>query len=641
VLSREELKKLERKAKSLMLTKEIPQGKVDIVRSILTNGKLLEEERYKAIIELLLNLPDKKSEPLKSPKRVGIETPSLVKKNATAVSSTNPYAGPTQSSVYVDDLYHKHKSKGLFKKRWLINASNKFGIGIRKRLIPSKKLLKLSREIASFQEKLASRLPIIITMVIDDLNINDPTIFNYLRIIQKWVMDTPFASYDSAQVKWMDQRHFEQQMKSFCTMYYAFRELDTGMKESIILSVETKLREMEDLKKEIIHQIEPDSSRSEKEKRNLHREKIVYEYMMTLRSFLPSLDSSEGILCQFLKNKYDISSLDEYCLIVMESLVFQRDIKAPEIIRYYGIKAPIVSSSIWDYSEEYIKRIGKDPESQNKRITEKLESLFSILEERYQFINIRYGTIDFIQKAFEEQWKIINKRRQDLGDIYEKDFFTFLDESLDYFIKGYLPFLDGSTLSIAETVNNRIDTFIFTKSYFENEISMFSNLLADLIRLKTDNPNLTISREEAKRIVLGQIPSMANIERFYRQLSSCFYEIGKKLQSALDSHREWMKIQTPNASPSKFPAEPGSFENREPRPFPFHTFKLISKDDSHPAYKYLAGRLIVTDTLTDGVYNTITAFCFQFSDECFDRNLISDMEYRKELKKKLQNSEKL
>ena len=53
MISREEAKKLERKAKSLMLTKDIPQGKVDIVRSIMANSKLIDEERNKAIIELV------------------------------------------------------------------------------------------------------------------------------------------------------------------------------------------------------------------------------------------------------------------------------------------------------------------------------------------------------------------------------------------------------------------------------------------------------------------------------------------------------------------------------------------------------------------------------------------------------------
>ena len=62
VISREEAKKLERKAKSLMLTKEIPQGKVDIVRSIMSNPKLVDEERNQAIIELLQNLPDRRIE---------------------------------------------------------------------------------------------------------------------------------------------------------------------------------------------------------------------------------------------------------------------------------------------------------------------------------------------------------------------------------------------------------------------------------------------------------------------------------------------------------------------------------------------------------------------------------------------------
>ena len=152
---------------------------------------------------------------------------------------------------------------------------------------------------------------------------------------------------------------------------------------------------------------------------------------------------------------------------------------------------------------------------------------------------------------------------------------------------------------------------------------------------------MTITHSEAKRIVLGNIPSMSNVERFFKQLSGTFYEIGKKIQSAVDSHREWLKTHSLESIPTSIPAELGVFEEKEQHPFPFHTFKLIPREDVHPAYRYLSGRTVVSDALTDGVYNTIAAFCFQFADEFFDHNLISDMDYRKELKKRIQSMEQL
>ena len=638
VISREEAKKLERKAKSLMLTKEIPQGKVDIVRSIMSNPKLIDEERNKAIIELLQNLPDRRIEQQKSPRKVGLQN-NEARRTTSVVSSGSPYAGPTQSGLYVSELYSKHKGKGLFKKRWLINAQNRFGFGFKKRLVPSKKLLRLAKEMGTAQERIITRLPSIIAAILDDPMAEDPTVFNYLRVFHRGIMEIPFSGADFEQTKWMDQRHFEQQLKPFCTWYLSFRELDTGTKETIILAIETKLREMEDLKKEPIHQIDPDSVRALKEKRNLEREKLVYDFMMTLRSFLPSVDPSEGILCQHLKRRYDLASIEEFCVTLMEGLVFQRDISVPELVRYYAVKAPAVSQTQWDYSSEYIKKIGKDEESKRRRQLEKINEAIAVLDERYQLINLRYDVFDLVLKAFDEQWRIVNKRRQDASDIYEKDFFTFLDESLNYFTKGYIPFLDGSPLSLNDGQDSVITTPVFSKICFENELNLLSNILSDMIRLKTDTPNLVMTRLELKKLVAGQIPSMSNIELIIKQLSSVFYDMGRKLQTVLDAHRKWtaagggkVPVRTPlTAAPSAGEAE--SF------PIPFHCFKLEAAEDAHPAYRYLVGRQVVSESLKDGIVNILAAFCFQFAYECFDKNILSDLEYRKELKKKLQNTE--
>ena len=81
---------------------------------------------------------------------------------------------------------------------------------------------------------------------------------------------------------------------------------------------------------------------------------------MTLRSFLPSIDPAEGAVSQFLKSRYDISSLEELIILMMQCLVFQRDIKTSELIRYYNITEPKISSTEWDYSPEYLKKIGKN-----------------------------------------------------------------------------------------------------------------------------------------------------------------------------------------------------------------------------------------------------------------------------------------
>jgi len=642
LLPREELKKIERKAKSLMLTREIPQGKVDIVRSIMANTKLLEEERYKAIIELLQNLPEKKPEPQRSPRRIINTEQTPHNASNTVVSSGTAYAGPTVSSLYVQDLFLRHKAKGIFKKRWLINARNRFGIGFKKRLIPSKKLIKLMRELSGQQEKIITRLPLIMNMILEDPSAEDPAVFNYLRILHRWLMDTPFASSDFETLKWMDQRHFESELKSFCIQYFSFRSLDTGTRENIILAVETRLRDMEDLKKEAVHQIDPGSIRAEKEKRNLEREKIIYDYMMTLRSFLPSIDPSEGTTSQMLKARYDISSIEECILIMMQCLVFQRDIKQAELMRYYSIKEPKISQTDWDYSADYIKKIGKDAESKRAKYYEKMTAVLDELDERYQLVNMRYDTVDFVQKSFDEQWKLVNKRRQDPGDIYDKDFFTFIDECLDLFMRGYLVLLNGSTIAFETPDKSRIESSIFSKGFFESEISTLVNLQTDLLAIKTDKPNIIISRAEAKRIVSGQIPSLSSIESYLKQLSSTFYLLGKNLQHVIKDHRDW-KASHPNDDSAccRQPIQKAdTFQENglTPQPIPFFDCRLAAVDNPHPVYKNLVGHQILSSSVKDGILNTINAFCYQFAYECFDRNLLSDIEYRKELQRKMEGA---
>ena len=645
LLPREDLKKLERKAKSLMLTREIPQGKVDIVRSIMANTKLLEEERYKAIIELLQNLPGKKVEQPRSPRRISGTDHMQQNSTRTMVSIGTPYAGPTISSFYVQDLFLRYKSKGLLKKRWLINSQNRLGIGFKKRLIPSKKLIKLMQEISKHQEKIITRLSLIINMILEDPATEEPAVFNYLRLFHRWLMDTPFISAEFEKLKWMDQRHFENEIKNYCIQYFSFHAINTGTREDIILAVETRLRDMDDLKKEMIHQIDPGSIRSEKEKRNLEREKIIYDYMMTLRSFLPSIDPAEGAVSQFLKSRYDISSLEELIILMMQCLVFQRDIKTSELIRYYNITEPKISSTEWDYSPEYLKKIGKDTESKRKKYFDKMTSVFDELDERYQLVNMRYDTVDFMQKGFEEQWKLVNKRRQDTGDIYEKDFFTFIDECLDYFMRGYLIFINGSIIAFETPDKSRIESSVFSRGFFESEISTLINLQTDLLAIKADKPNIVISRAEAKRIVIGQIQSMASIESFLKQLSGTFYILGKSLQTVIKEHRDWKIIHpSDDSASSRIPLQRNdSIKDEEtfPQHIPFYDCRLAAVDNPHQVYKNLVGHQIISNAVKDGILNTITAFCFQFAYECFDRNLLSDIEYRKELQRKMEEAPKL
>ena len=54
-----EEKKIERRARSLLVNKEIPPAKMELVRALMNNADLQTGERYRAIIELLQGCPDR------------------------------------------------------------------------------------------------------------------------------------------------------------------------------------------------------------------------------------------------------------------------------------------------------------------------------------------------------------------------------------------------------------------------------------------------------------------------------------------------------------------------------------------------------------------------------------------------------
>lgn len=65
-----DIRKIERKAKSLLLGKDIPPAKMELVRSLIQNKSLLSEEKYSAVIELIQSCPDK---PVEGPRLTSIE----------------------------------------------------------------------------------------------------------------------------------------------------------------------------------------------------------------------------------------------------------------------------------------------------------------------------------------------------------------------------------------------------------------------------------------------------------------------------------------------------------------------------------------------------------------------------------------
>ena len=95
---------------------------------------------------------------------------------------------------------------------------------------------------------------------------------------------------------------------------------------------------------------------------------------MTLRSFIPSVDPTDGILSKYLNTRYGIISVRELVKILIEALVFAREVSHAEIIRYYSVAIPKISVKEWDSSPELLRRAGKDPQSKKRKYIENLRS---------------------------------------------------------------------------------------------------------------------------------------------------------------------------------------------------------------------------------------------------------------------------
>ena len=69
-MDQNEIKTLERRAKAMLLSKDIPSGKMKVVRALLNNDSVEPAEKYGAIIDLIKEYPERK--PVTRPDRKSV-----------------------------------------------------------------------------------------------------------------------------------------------------------------------------------------------------------------------------------------------------------------------------------------------------------------------------------------------------------------------------------------------------------------------------------------------------------------------------------------------------------------------------------------------------------------------------------------
>ncbi len=631
-----EKKKLERRAKALLLSKDIPVGKMDLVRSLMKNREILPEERYSAIITLIQTCPDK------AVQRYVPEPVEVVKERAsrpvqTAAQEAAPvkrHGGPHEGSEFIDRIYRKYRYLKFFKKRYLIHASNRLGIGIKKRLLPTPRLLKALNDIIVLQESILSRMTDMFVRILNDESIEEPLLFNYLRVFRKWMMQTPLIQYRYATIKWMDRTSFDTELRDFVLYFFSFQKLDIEVREQMLSLVENFLRVSDDLKKEVINQKDPNSVVREKEKKNLAKEKQVYEFMMLMRSFLPAELSSDDVLSARLRSDYGVASYRQFLVLIMEALVYWRETDEKEIGNYYAVAAPAVSATEWDYSAAEVKKAKKDAESLRKKRIEGLRQMLVPYEELYSLLDMKLDGRDVLLKAFEEQWKIVDRKQKDFEDIHEYDFLAFIDGCVNYFNNCFIPFIDGSTAYFEESNHAQLEGSVFSEGFFRNELKVFSQIMGDLFAFKTGNPTMAVSREEAKRIMQGKIRSMAHIEKLIGSIGTLFYQIGSDIRHLSDLHRKWMQTVRAgrNDKGARSPLERDAVQEGDDKgvPVPYYNCRITGFEKNRPLTRTLFGRTVMDD-FPGGIIQHLAAFSLQLAYECVNEDILYDLEKRKEL----------
>lgn len=640
-LSLQDQKRLERKAKMLLMEKEIPQPKMDIVRSLLKNTSIDAEERYNAIIDLVKNCEDKKKRPAEDyQKRIEVkkEKKPVVKTQRKVSSKSVLSNGPTMSSVFVNRIFDKYKHLKLFKKRYLIKANNVFKIAFKKRLIPTKSLYRAVKLIISGQEKIMSRLPVIMDEILKDELIEDPIVYNYLKIMAAWLQQLPLITINFLESKWMDCKGFEREFKAYIIYFIQFMEMDTTTKERIIMIVEKKLREMTDLKKD-------DAGAEFDEKQNLEREKKIYDFMMTFRSYLPEYEIHIGLIDRELQKQFGIDTIKSLLLYIYEALIMKHETDIYEIKEYYSIKSLEINTLKWACSDEELRQVGKDDESKVRKYRERLKSELEPLEDIHKYIGLKVGGFDILSKAFDDQWKIINKRRQEYGHVFEENFFQFIDECLCHFSDIFVPFLDGSELELISPEGVQYFQPLFTKSYFENIVIKLNDILGDLTTYRINNPSTPITRDEARNVMKGTLSTFQDVKNFLNRIGDIFYDIAEELHNLEMLHIKWISIDKKDVSQIYKSADKLKIytnsetglaeENPAPVPLPFFNCRVGKLEMHSNIVRLHSGKHIWSESARDNVYKIITAFCYQMAYECYEERAFNALAHRKEIKHKL------
>jgi len=613
----------------------------------MNNRRLDQVEKYRAIIELIQTCPDKsvtiiEEEPVPAEPATPKKKAGRAKGVGQSVSAAD-LSAPTETSYYIDTLRAKYRSLNLFKRRWLVHRNNKWGIGLRKRLVPTKHFLKVIGFIGAQQTSIIGRLTEAMMEILRDPDADDPVVFNHLRLVRRWLVEIPLTRLRYESIKWMERPQFDRELRGWVIPFFSFLRMDSDLRERIMTEVERRIRAMEDLRKEEYVEGEPDAYRREKDKRNLEREKQVYEIMMILRSFLPIDPAQDCLLSRRLRERFGVDSLYEFMMAAEEALAFQRPLRREELEAYYGIQPPTVSATAWDYSEDYLVKIGKDPESLSRKNREVIRKQLEPYETVAFLLTVTEGGRSLLFAAAEDLWRYVDRKHYDPKSVYNENFIAFLDALLRYFKLAFFPLIDGSPILFRDMARQEHHGAIFSFSVMQVVCERFSRSLDDLHFFRTGNPTIFVSKDDVAQILAGRGGPLAHLQGMIRSAGESFYYITKALQIPYEMHRRWATGRSGPAADSLIRrplTEEDLADAGGSRPIPYYDCVVKDLGSDHPLAKDLSGRRLIEDSLRDGLYVRMMAMACQAANECRDEHLRAEMDERKAILAKLESSEK-
>jgi len=651
-------KRLERQARSLILSKDISLSDRERINAIMKNNGFSPEEKYSSIIRLIKNAPEKEvpevedEDTIEGPPETRQQDPRRKngdnqRKKQAPEGPVRPVTeiklpedgeerhpdinGPTDTHLFIDEIFLSYRKYRFFKKRYLVEKNNMFGLGICKRLIPTKRFLGLMKEVHSFQERLMPRLASMLETILKSESVESPLEYNYLRLFRRWMFNTPFSSVPWKRVKWMDHWGFERELRKYVQNFYSFLRMPAEHRDRVLNLVEGLLREEPDLRKEELLEEEERSAIARKERKNYEKEKYIYEYMGAMRSFIAIPGEADSLLAKQLSARYGVTTLTDFLGMTLEAIVFQRPFTVSELRDYYSISAVNVSSTVWDCSPEKLKFFGKDPESVRRRRAEKLKSMLSWFDTVHSLVNLEENGKNILFRAVDDVFRSVDRVNRDAEETYGKNFIVFLETVVHYFIELIAPILRGGALTL-EFEGRQTEGRLFTPEFFSDEMRELDSLNAEIYKFRNNNPTLKLSDEEVGRIMSGRISSMTHVEKLVFTTGSLFYAIASKLHSLYDGFIAG-DAQGKSVSAHARPLSPDDMDS----PFiPYAGSVIRDMQDSTALVKRLQGRHILTSNLKGGVYIYFMAFCYQASEMCGYVKIREDIARRDQIRRELE-----